>query len=175
MLTPSGLRLPFCRSYYTRAYCQAKGKPYRTQTERAAEMIQELPLPEGAKVVVLGDTAFDAACIRQACAARRYTWVVPMNPERVLAGARGQRRKVRSLVNGLKADQLIAMRLHAGQGTFVAQRRLSPGRVGRKVKPGRIMSTPGDKRYTRWARCSWSSRQVRNRTSINGSRFRKSS
>ena len=135
LLTPSGLRLPFCRSYYTRAYCQAKGKPYRTQTERAAEMIQELPLPEGAKVVVLGDTAFDAACIRQACAARRYTWVVPMNPERVLAGARGQRRKVRSLVNGLKADQLITMRLHAGQGTFVAQRRLSPGRVGRKVKP----------------------------------------
>ena len=135
LLTPSGLRLPFCRSYYTRAYCQAKGKPYRTQTELAAEMIQELPLPEGAKVVVLGDTAFDAACIRQACAARRYTWVVPMNPERVLAGARGQRRKVRSLVNGLKADQLIAMRLHAGQGTFVAQRRLSPGRVGRKVKP----------------------------------------
>src|SRR5207244_6461730 len=98
-------------------------------------MSQELPLPEGAKVVVLGDTAFDAACIREACAARRYTWVVPMNPERVLAGARGQRRKVRSLVNGLKADQLIAMRLHAAQGAFVAQRRLSPGRVGRKVKP----------------------------------------
>jgi len=91
LLTPSGLRLPFCRSYYTRAYCQTKGKPYRTQTELAAEMIRELPLPEGAKVVVLGDTAFDAACIREACAARRYTWVVPMNPERVLAGARGQR------------------------------------------------------------------------------------
>src|SRR5882672_730405 len=52
LLTPSGLRLPFCRSYYTRAYCQTKGKPYRTQTELAAEMIQELPLPEGAKVVV---------------------------------------------------------------------------------------------------------------------------
>src|SRR5207244_11138757 len=97
-------------------------------------MSQELPLPEGAKVVVLGDTAFDAACIREAGAARRYTGVVPMNPERVLAGARGQRRKVRSLVNGLKADQLIAMRLHAGQGTFVAQRRRRTGRVGRKGK-----------------------------------------
>ncbi len=86
LLTPSGLRLPFCRSYYTRAYCQAKGKPYRTQTERAAEMIQELPLPEGAKVVVLGDTAFEAACIREAGAARRYTGVVPNEPGASVGG-----------------------------------------------------------------------------------------
>jgi hypothetical protein len=135
LITPSGLRIPFSRSYYTREYCQAKNRPYRTQTELAAEMIVELPLPEGTKVVVLGDTAFDAACIRAACAPRHYTWVVPLNPERVLAGPKGKRPKVRSLVNGLKADQLLAIRLHAGKGPYVEQRRVSPWRVGSKVKP----------------------------------------
>jgi hypothetical protein len=135
LLTPSGLRLPFSRSYYTRDYCQAKNRRCRTQTELAAELIAELPLPEGAQVVVLGDTAFDAKCIRAACDQRKYTWVVPVNPERVLAGPRGQRPKVRSLINGLRADQLGAVRLHAGQGRYVAQRRVSPCRVGPKVKP----------------------------------------
>jgi hypothetical protein len=135
LITPSGIRIPFSRSYYTREYCQAKDRPYRTQTELAAEMIAELPLPEEAQVVVLGDTAFDAKCIREACDKGKYTWVVPMNPERVLAGPRGKRPKVRSLINGLKADQLIEIRLHAGKGPYVEQRRVSPCRVGSKVKP----------------------------------------
>jgi hypothetical protein len=135
LLTPSGIRIPFSKSYYTRGYCQAKKRPYRTQTELAAEMIAELPLPKGTPVVVLGDTAFDADTIRAACAPQNYTWVVPVNPERVLAGPKGKRPKVRSLINGLKADQLVAIRLHAGQGRYVAQRRASPFRVGPKVKP----------------------------------------
>lgn len=135
LITPSGIRIPFSKSYYTREYCQAKNRPFRTQTELAAEMIAELPLPEGTEVVVLGDTAFDADSIRAACAPRNYTWVVPANPERVLAGPRGKRPKVRSLINGLKADQLVEIRLHAGQGRYVEQRRVSPFRVGPKVKP----------------------------------------
>jgi Transposase DDE domain len=135
LITPSGLRIPFSKSYYTREYCAAKERPYRTQTELAAEMIAELPLPEGANVVVLGDTAFDAKCIRAACDQRKYTWVVPLNPERVLAGPKGKRPKVRSLSNGLRADQLVAIRLHAGKGPLVELRRVSPWRVGSKVKP----------------------------------------
>ena len=135
LITPSGIRIPFSRSYYTRAYCEAKKRPYRTQTELAAEMIVELPLPEGTKVVVLGDTAFDAKCIRAACDRRGYTWVVPLNPERVLAGPKGKRPKVRSLINGLKADQVVEIRLHAGKGPYVEQRRSSPWRVGSKAKP----------------------------------------
>jgi hypothetical protein len=134
LLTPSGLRIPFSKRYYTRAYCQAKKRPYRTQTELAAELIAELPLLAGTKVVVLGDTAFDAKCIRQACDQRGYTWVVPLNPERVLAGPKGKRPKVRSLISGLKADQLVPVRLHASQGCCVAQRRISACRVGPKVK-----------------------------------------
>jgi hypothetical protein len=135
LITPSGIRIPFSKSYYTRDYCEAKGYVYHTQTELAAEMIVELPLPEGTSVVVLGDTAFEAKSIRQACAQRHYTWVVPLNPERVVAGPKGQRPKVRALVNELQADQLVPIRLHAGQGPYVAQRRVSPCRVGSKVKP----------------------------------------
>jgi hypothetical protein len=135
LMTPSGIRIPFSKSYYTRDYCKAKNRPYRTQTELAAELIAELPLVEGTKVVVLGDTAFDAACIREVCAKRKYTWIVPLNPERVLAGPKGKRPKVKTLVNGLKADQLIEIRLHAGKGPYVEQRRVSPWRVGSKVKP----------------------------------------
>jgi hypothetical protein len=135
LLTPGGLRVPFCRGYYTRDYCARKGRPYRTQTELAAELIAELPLPQGARVVVLGDTAFDARCIRAACAGRGYHWVVPVNPERVLAGPKGRRPKVTALVNGPRADQLAEVRLHAGRGGYVAQRRASPHRVGPKVKP----------------------------------------
>jgi hypothetical protein len=135
LITPSGIRIPFSRSYYTREYCEEKNRPYRTQTELAAEMIGELPLPEEAKVMVLGDTAFDAASIREACAKRKYKWVVPLNPERVLAGPKGKRPKVRSLVNDLKANQLVEIRLHAGKGPHVEHRRVSPWRVGSKVKP----------------------------------------
>jgi Transposase DDE domain len=135
LLTPSGLRIPFGRGYYTRDYCAAQKRPYRTPTELAAELIAELPLPEGTPVVVLGDTAFEARSIRAACARRHYTWLVPLNPERVLAGRRGQRPQVRSLVHGLRADPLVAIRLHPGQGPYVALRRVSPCRVGPKVKP----------------------------------------
>ena len=135
LITPGGIRIPFSRSYYTRDYCKAKNRSYRTQTELAAEMITELPLPEGANVVVLGDTAFDAESIRTACDKRKYCWIVPVNPERVLAGPKGKRPKVRSLIEGLKDDQLVEIRLHAGQGPYVDQRRASPFRVGPKVKP----------------------------------------
>ncbi len=134
LITPSGIRIPFVKSYYTEAYCQAKGRVYRTQTERAAELIAELPLPPHAAVTVLGDTAFDAESIRAACDSRQYKWIVPVNPERVLAGKK-PRPKVRSLAEGLKADQFETVRLYAGRGRFVAERRVSPCRVGPKVKP----------------------------------------
>jgi len=32
-----------------------------------ADLIRELPLPEEAKVLVLGDTAYDAEVVRDAC------------------------------------------------------------------------------------------------------------
>jgi hypothetical protein len=134
LITPSGMRLPFRRCYYTKDYCTKKGMVYRKQTEWAADMIGELPLPEGADVVVLGDTAFDAEVIREACSKHNYTWIVPMNGERVLAGPK-PRPKVSSLAQELTAKSFKPVRLHPSQGQYVAVRRLSAYRLGPKVKP----------------------------------------
>jgi hypothetical protein len=134
LLTPSGLRIPFRRSYYTREYCVQTGRVYRKQTELAAEMIADLPLPQGADVVVLGDTAFDAAVIRAACEQRAYPWIVPMNPERVLGGAK-PRPKVSSLVKEFTARQFQPVQLYPGRGRSALLRRVSAYRVGRKLKP----------------------------------------
>jgi hypothetical protein len=107
LLTPSGVRIPFSKPYHTREYCKQKGLAHRTTAEAAADLIRELPLPEGADVIVLGDTAYDAAVLRDACDERGYRWLFPCNPERVLAGPKGKRPKVRSpegLVEVVTAD-----------------------------------------------------------------------
>ncbi len=85
LITPSGMRLPFSVSYYTEAYCKAKKIAYRKQTELAAQLIRQLPLPPEAHVVVLRDTAFDAKAIRTACAERKFNWIVPIysGPQKV--------------------------------------------------------------------------------------------
>lgn len=132
-LTPSGLRIPSFRSYYTESYCTQKGKVYRTQTELAAELIGAAIVRPDARVTVLGDTAFDADSIRAACARRNWTWIVPLNPERVLAGAK-PRPKVRSLAEDFSASQFAPVRLTPGQGRWVAQRRIARCRLGPKVK-----------------------------------------
>jgi hypothetical protein len=133
LLTPSGLRIPSCRCYYTEAYCAAQKKTFQKQTALAAVLICQVQVPEKAEVVVLGDTAFDADTIRSACAERQWTWIVPLNPERVLEVAK-PRPKVWSLVKELKAEQFTPVRLTPGQGPFVAQRRVARCRLGPKVK-----------------------------------------
>jgi hypothetical protein len=134
LLTPGGMRLPIGECYYTKTYCQKKGKAYRTQTEIAAEMIGRVSVPERAEVVVLGDTAYEAASIRRACAARGFLWIMPMNQERVLAGKKGQRPKVRTLLAGLKPEQFVRVRFTPGQGDYAAHRRVSRCRIGPKAK-----------------------------------------
>ncbi len=134
LLTPSGLRIPNFRPYYTEGYCQKRRQTYRTQTELGAELIRVVGVPAGADVVVLGDTAFDAACVRTVCTERQFTWIVPLNPERVLAGKKGHRPQVRSLAKGLSAKQFAPLRLRPGQGQFVAQRRVARCRLGPKMK-----------------------------------------
>jgi hypothetical protein len=133
LLSPSGFRIPCCRSYYTEAYCQSQNRSYRKQTELAAELIRCLVVPPTASVIVLGDTAFEAKAIRAACAQRQFSWIVPLNPERVLAGPK-PRPKVASLANGFSAEQFEAVRLVPGQGAFAAQRRVARCRVGPKMK-----------------------------------------
>src|SRR5208337_2258812 len=132
--TPSGMRLPFSVSYYTEAYCKAKKIAHRKQTELAAQLIRQLPLPPEARVVVLGDTAFDAEAIHTACKERKFSWIVPINPERVLAGEK-PRPKVSSLSEDLTADQMVCLKVHPGKGKYVDYRRISRYRIGPKFKP----------------------------------------
>ncbi len=133
LLTPSGLRIPSCRCYYTQDYCQAKGYTYHKQPALAAALIEQLVVPAGARVVVVGDTAFEAKVIRAACVRRGFVWIVPINPERVLAGV-SPRPKVRSISPGLVAEDFEAVRLVPGTGAYAALRRASRCRVGPKAK-----------------------------------------
>jgi hypothetical protein len=134
LITPSGVRIPFSKPYHTREYCKEKGWKHRTTAEAAAEMIRELPLPEGAEVFVLGDTAYDADVVRGACADRGYSWIFPCNPERVLSGPKGKRPKVRSLLKDWSKWSRQTIRLAPAQGKYAVYRRLSTHRVGPKAK-----------------------------------------
>lgn len=134
LITPSGVRIPFSKPFYTREYCQQKGLRHRTTAEAAADLIRELPLPEGARVIVLGDTAYDAEVLRDACADRNYQWIFPSNSERVLAGPKGNRPKVRSLLKDWSKWSRQTIRLAPSQGKYAIYRRLSRHRIGPKVK-----------------------------------------
>ncbi len=134
LITPSGIRIPFGKPYHTREYCQRKGLAHRTTAEAAADLIRELPLPEEARVVVLGDTAYDAEVIHGVCRDRGYSWIVPCNPERVLDGPKGKRSKVRSLLKDWSKWSRQTLRLAPGQGAYAGYRRLSPHRIGPKAK-----------------------------------------
>jgi hypothetical protein len=135
LITPSGVRIPFSKPYYTREYCKKRGWTHRTTAEAAAELIRELPLPEGAKVFVLGDTAYDAEVVREACADRGYDWIFPCNPERVLGGPKGKRPQVRSLLKDWSKWSRQTVRLAPAQGKYAVYRRLSAHRIGPKAKP----------------------------------------
>lgn len=134
LITPAGIRIPYSRPYRTREYCRKKGLVHRTTAEAAADLIRELPLPEEAQVIVLGDTAYEAQVVHEACAARGYDWIFPCNPERVLAGPKGKRPQVRSLLKDWSSFSLQTIRLAPGQGKYAVYRRLSPHRIGPKAK-----------------------------------------
>lgn len=135
LLTPSGLRIPMLTPYRTRAYCKAHGIAHRTTAEAAADMVRELKVPAGARVIVVGDTAYESWVVRQACDARGFCWIFPSNPERVLEGPQGGRVRLRSLMDDRSAWSWQTIRLSPSQGEFAAHRRLSRHRIGPKAKP----------------------------------------
>jgi len=152
LITPSGYRLPFQIPHYTKEYCAAKGIEHRTTAQSAAELIRELPLPEEAEVVVLGDTAYDAKVVRQACDDRGYTWIFPANPERVYDGPKGDRPKLRSRLKDWKHLSQKRIRLRASSGQYAEYRRLSKWRVGPKQK-ARVYYAYQEKRQVRSVGC----------------------
>jgi hypothetical protein len=134
LLTPSGRRIPFQVPHYTHEYCAEHGIEHCTTAESAANMIASLPLPSGAEVIVIGDTAYDAQVVRDACDAKGYTWIFPANPERVYEGPKGQRPKLRSRLKDWTSLSLKTIRLRASTGKYARYRRLSKWRVGPKQK-----------------------------------------
>ena len=92
---------------------------------------------------MLGDTAYDSEAVQKACQDRSYSWIVPCNPERVLAGPKGKRPKVSSLLKDWSQWSRQTIRLAPGQGSYAVYRRLSPHRIGPKANPRRI--TPSGK------------------------------
>jgi hypothetical protein len=133
LLTPSGTRLPYVLPYYTHEYADAKGVPHRTQAELGAALVAEAAaeLPPSSAAVVLGDTAFEAAVVRAACAARGWGWITPCNPERVLEGPT-PRPKVRSLLAGPLT--LSAVKVHPDSDPYAPQRRWSDSGRDRSTK-----------------------------------------
>jgi hypothetical protein len=134
LISPSGYRIPFQIPHYTKEYCIETGLTHQTTAEAAAQLIRDLPLPDGADVVVLADTAYDAEAVRQACQERDYLWIFPMNPERVYAGPKGQRPKVRTRLKDWTSLSLRTIRLCPSTGNYATYRRLSRWRVGPKMK-----------------------------------------
>ena len=135
LITPSGYRIPWQIPHYTKEYCAEHGLTHRTTAEAAGDLIRSLPLPEEAEVVVLGDTAYDANVVHEACEDRGYIWIAPVNPERVYEGPKGQRPKVRSRLKDWTSLSLKTIRLQASTGKYAGYRRLSKWRVGPKQKP----------------------------------------
>jgi hypothetical protein len=135
LITPSGMRIPFEIPHYTKEHCAEHGLEHRTTAQAAAALIRSLPLPAGAQVIVLADTAYDAEVVQKACAERGYTWIVPANPERVYQGKQGQRLKLRSRLKDWTSLSLQTIRLRASTGQYAAYRRLSKWRIGPKTKP----------------------------------------
>lgn len=135
LLTPSGRRVPFFQPYYTRAYCQQMHLPYGSTADAAARMIRQLPLAQGTRVIVLGDSAYEAASVQEACRARGYSWICPINPERRLAGRHGTRRQVRSMLKDWSSWSRQTIRFVPSCGPYAVYRRLSRHRIGPKTKP----------------------------------------
>ena len=152
LITPSGMRIPYQIPHYTKEYCAEHGIEHRTTAESAADMIRTLPLPQDAEVIVLGDTAYDAAVVRDACAEKGYAWIFPANSERVYAGPTGQRPKLRSRLKDWTSLSLKTIRLRASTGKYADYRRLSKWRVGPKQKP-RVFYAHQEKREVHSVGC----------------------
>jgi hypothetical protein len=127
LLTPNGIRIPYWLPHLAKAHCDLFGLKHLSQADLAAQLIDSIPLPRGSRVVVVGDTAFEAKQIRRACARRDWQWVVPLNPERRLAGAK-PRPQVRSLYGQLTANDFRKVSFRLDQGDLAEMARVSPSR-----------------------------------------------
>jgi hypothetical protein len=135
----TGTRIPCVRPYYTEEYCQQRaatarpGRPapaFATQADIAAQLIRGVRVPGGCRVLVLGDTAYEARQVRAACGERGFDWITPANPERVLAGEK-PRRRLQALGEDLDAQTMTRVDLCPGLGDWWRHQRGSPAKAWR--------------------------------------------
>ena len=82
----------------------------------------------------MGDTAYDANVLHEACEDREYIWIALANPERVYERPTGQRPKARSRLKDWTSLSLKTIGLRASTGKYANYRCLSKWRVGPKQK-----------------------------------------
>jgi hypothetical protein len=135
----TGTRIPCVRPYYTQEYCQQRaaqarpGQPVptcRTQADIAAELILAVRVLAGSRVLVLGDTAFEAQQVRRACQQRHFDWIIPANPERVLAGPK-PRRRLDEVSKDFQAETMTRIELCPGLGAWWRHQRGSAAKAWR--------------------------------------------
>jgi Transposase DDE domain len=86
LITEYGMRIPLPRrSYYTQEYCRNHNRRYRTQVGLAAEMLQDICLPDDVELTVVFDSAFDANAVHRICRGRHFRAVFPLDPNRTLS------------------------------------------------------------------------------------------
>ena len=91
LLTPCGLRIPSWLPFYTQEYCERRGWRHQTQADLAARLLRELPLARSVPLVVVGDTAFEAKQVRQACRQRNAGRGCPAQPGAAAGGGEATR------------------------------------------------------------------------------------
>jgi hypothetical protein len=127
LLTPSGVRIPYWLPFYTKEFCKLFNRKHFTQADLAAQLIDSIAVPDNSRVVVVGDTAFEAKQVRKACDRRDWSWVVPLNPERRLAG-NSPRPQVKSLYQQLQAQDFRKVSFRLDQDDLANLARVSAKR-----------------------------------------------
>ena len=88
----TGARIPLPRKIYrTKEWCRRQGRRFRTQVERAADLVHEaarvmraLGFPADVEVVVVNDSAFTAKPVVKACGIQGFHYIGTLDSNRVV-------------------------------------------------------------------------------------------
>lgn len=135
LITPSGHRIPYYLPHYTKEYCKEHNIEPISTTQAAARLVEQIELPKGAEVYVMGDTAYDSEEFHSVCDKKGFYWINPVNSSRVFAGPHGRRPQVRTRLKNWKSLKPKSIKIHPSTSEYASYRRLSRWRIGSKLKP----------------------------------------
>lgn len=94
LITDKGVRMPLpSRSYRTKKHCRKCGIEFKTQPQIAAEMIRSVKVPEGVKVVVVGDSFFEGDPVHKAVKEKGFYSIFPSDEYRNIEEDKSSKRK----------------------------------------------------------------------------------